>query len=152
MKHCLIFFCLISLCYGEEESITECIPISQCDQFQWISNHNQALPNFDLNQLNCGYSFEMNEHMALATRTGMQECRGYLKIHYLESGSRLRALKLRRKLRKIARKEFYRISVNGNCCWRLYEKSHFRGYNQHLTPGFDNMPEFQFSSAKIVEC
>lgn len=134
MKHCLIFFCLISLCYGDEESITECIPISQCDQFQWISNHNQALPNFDLNQLNCGYSFELNEHMvmceidtmidgrndhiALETRTGMQECRGYLKIHYLESGNRLRALKLRRKLRKIARKEFYRISVNGNCCWR----------------------------------
>ena len=133
IKHCLIFLCLISTCYGDEESITECIPMSQCDQLQWISNHRQVLPTFDLNQLGCGMSFSgepnvfceidttieyLNPSTAMATRTGVQGCRGYVKIHYLESETRLRVIKLKRKIRKIARKQFYRVAVNGNCCWR----------------------------------
>ena len=33
------------------------------------------------------------------------------------------------------KRQFYRVSVIGNCCWKIYDNRYFTGSHQHLTQG-----------------
>ena len=33
------------------------------------------------------------------------------------------------------KRQFYRVSVIGNCCWKIYNNRYFTGSHQHLNQG-----------------
>merc|ERR1739848_383893 len=157
----LTLFCTST--YGQFQQ--ECVPLSQCEQIQWIQEHRESVPQLNFNELSCGFgNGEPNVWCEFNTIQGVQphalmgsqrissRCTGFLKVHFVTPESKLRILPLRRSLRRIVKRQFYRVSVIGNCCWKIYDNRYFTGSHQHLTQGFDDAPNFQFSSAKIVDC
>ena len=147
------------------ETGRQCIDIDQCDEVQWLQSHQQQ-NLLNMNELTCGFGngvpkvwcnlntiTDSSGHSLLETNSNIARCRGYLRVHYVTEENSLGVINLRRKIRRMGRKQFYRLSVQGTCCWKTYSKSHFRGSQQQFLPrGFDNSPNFQISSAKIVDC
>ena len=145
----------------------QCIDIDQCDEVQWLRSHQQQQNLLNMDELTCGFGQGVPKVWCnlntitdsslfggmLDTNSNIARCRGYLRVHYITQENILGVINLRRRIRRIGRKQFYRLSVQGTCCWKTYSKSHFRGSQQQFLPrGFDNSPNFQISSAKIVDC
>merc|ERR1711976_129143 len=49
--------------------------------------------------------------------------------------------------------EIIGAKVNGNCCWKIYGRKHFRGRSETLYPGFLDETKFEIvRSVKKIEC
>ena len=44
-----------------------------------------------------------------------------------------------------------KLIKNGDCCWEIYEKPHFKGEKQYLSHD-ENYPDIQPESLKTVDC
>ena len=45
------------------------------------------------------------------------------------------------------------LTISGDCCWEIYEKTKFNGEKKIISPGTRNMfPEFQPISINVTEC
>jgi len=166
----LLLLILLNTNFGFTQSTDQggrqCIDINQCDEIQWLQAHQQQ-NLLDMDELTCGFGQGVPKVWCnlntitdsslfgggmLDTNSNIARCRGYLRVHYISEENILGVINLKRRIRRIGRKKFYRLSVQGTCCWKTYSKSHFRGQQQLLERGFDNSPNFQISSAKIVDC
>ena len=47
----LTLFCTST--YGQFQQ--ECVPLSQCEQIQWIQEHRESVPQLNFNELSCGF-------------------------------------------------------------------------------------------------
>lgn len=45
-----------------------------------------------------------------------------------------------------------KVQTEGNCCWKIFSQSRYRGETEFLHPGFDEAPRNKIKSAKKMEC
>ena len=45
-----------------------------------------------------------------------------------------------------------KVQTEGNCCWKIFSKSRYRGQSQFLNPGFDEAPRSEIKSVKKMQC
>ena len=88
-------------------------------------------------------------------------CSGSISIiHYKRSGAPLEDMKsLKLKGRKYGNlrilnngREVIRVQSEGNCCWRVNNKIHFTGTNQHIHSGYDGIPNINIKSVSRTSC
>ena len=85
-------------------------------------------------------------------------CEGALKMHHFNSQSQtdVRTLVLRRprygRLLPLRGRKVFNARVDGNCCWRITDRSLGNGNLQHLSRGSNGYPTVQPKSARKIPC
>ena len=168
-----IWTCILILSNNLKIQAKRCLPLSRCQEVQWIAQNQAELdmitPNI-LHQMICGSdggqplvwcndveggiedsslygAFQMMEQRP-------SDCFGQLKVYTAMENS-LQIYKFRtgrsyRNLRNMNR--IYRIASMGNCCWKMHLRPSFRGSGRKIAAGFDDVPPFQFLSLKSTNC
>ena len=97
------------------------------------------------------------------------KCEGSVTFYWTEKGSdriermrnyglleeKLEEEKYKRLKKYFKPENVYAYTMEGDCCWEIYEKPFFRGTNHKLRKGFSGIPDFpQFNvnSMKQVDC
>ena len=55
-------------------------------------------------------------------------------------------------VKKLRSRQVQYVQSDGNCCWKMFKKSHLRGETQPLSVGFEGKPNLQPMSASIFDC
>jgi len=89
-----------------------------------------------------------------------QRCKGSLLIHHSAStGGPLedfKQMRLRgrsfRQMRKLRNRNIIQMQTQGNCCWKIYSLSNFRGREEQFYNGYNIVPKVHPKSIKGVYC
>ena len=72
---------------------------------------------------------------------------------FLDSEIQKKYLNLRIKFPVLQINSVSVLTLKGDCCWEIYEKSKFRGQKKIMFPGVNKyIPDFQLVSVKATEC
>jgi len=55
-------------------------------------------------------------------------------------------------LKRLRNRRVLRVSAHGFCCWRVYQKTRFRGESTFIEPDDEAFPEHLIKSTQAVEC
>ena len=68
-------------------------------------------------------------------------------------GHQFRYKNVKRRFPILKRNSISHLHTHGDCCWKLYERSRFRGQTETVFPGAEQFkPTFQLVSIKKSEC
>ena len=109
--------------------------------------------------------FQLARSGVIDVQNNRYTCQGSLTIFHADANggqginflddfkvSRLRRQRYRDVRRNIFKdRRIIKVQSNGNCCWKFYEKSFFRGASGHIDVGFSGL-SMEPGSIKRIEC
>ena len=57
-----------------------------------------------------------------------------------------------RHLKRLANRRVLRVSADGFCCWRVYQRKGFKGESTYIEPNDETFPDHLVMSTELVEC
>lgn len=57
-----------------------------------------------------------------------------------------------RHLKRLAERRVIRVTADGFCCWRVYQRKGFKGESTYIEPNDETFPDHLVMSTELVEC